>query len=83
MTQKYIGGFPDNGWEAWADYRRLQLPVLKAPTVVDEGTGLVQGDFVQRIKYPQLEQNVNKAFYDAAVQQQGVDLVSTKLWWAK
>ncbi|MDC1105926.1 SusD/RagB family nutrient-binding outer membrane lipoprotein [Prolixibacteraceae bacterium] len=83
MTQKYIGGFPDNSWEAWADYRRIQLPVLKAPKTVDEGTGLNAGEFVQRIKYPQLEQNVNKEFYDAAVQHQGADLVSTKLWWAK
>ncbi|QZT38950.1 SusD/RagB family nutrient-binding outer membrane lipoprotein [Halosquirtibacter xylanolyticus] len=83
MTQKYIGGFPDNGWEAWADYRRIQLPVLKAPNVLDEGTGLAPGEFVQRIKYPQLEQNVNKSFYDAAIQNQGADLVSTELWWAK
>ncbi|QZE14492.1 SusD/RagB family nutrient-binding outer membrane lipoprotein [Halosquirtibacter laminarini] len=83
MTQKYIAGFPDNGWEAWADYRRIQKPVLKTPGTLDEGTGLKPGEVVQRLKYPQLEQNVNKDFYDEAVKHQGADLVSTKLWWVE
>ena len=28
ITQKYLALFPDGGWEAWADHRRLHLPVL-------------------------------------------------------
>ena len=83
ITQKYISGFPDNGWEAWADQRRLDHNLIQAPQNVDAGTGLVVGDYVQRIKYPSNQPSVNGDNYAEAVARQGEDFVSTKIWWAK
>lgn len=83
ITQKYISGFPDNGWEAWADQRRLDHNLIQAPLSVDPGTGLLVGGYVQRIKYPSTQQSVNQVNYAEAVRRQGADLVSTEVWWAK
>jgi hypothetical protein len=85
ITQKYIGIFPDGGWEAWADHRRLHLPILVPfaapdPTAISATDG-GPGNFVKRITYPAVEALNNKAFYDQAIQQQGVDLEKTHVWW--
>ena len=85
ITQKYIGIFPDGGWEAWADHRRLHLPILipfaaPDPTAISATDG-GPGNFVKRITYPAIEALNNKAFYDQAIQQQGVDLEKTHVWW--
>lgn len=82
ILQKYIAGFPDNGWEAWADYRRIQKPLLIGIDAPDPGTGLNKGDIVQRLRYPILEENTNNVEYEKAVKAQGADLASTKVWWA-
>ncbi len=87
ITQKYIGIFPDGGWEAWADHRRLHLPILipfaaPDPTAVSATDG-GPGNFVKRITYPSREALNNKAFYDQAVSQQGPDLEKTPVWWDK
>ena len=85
ITQKYIGIFPDGGWEAWADHRRLHLPVLipfaaPDPTAVTASDG-GPGNFVKRITYPSKEALNNKTFYIQAVSQQGADIESTHVWW--
>jgi len=87
ITQKYIGIFPDGGWEAWADHRRLHLPVLipfaaPDPTAITASDG-GPGNFVRRITYPSKEALNNKAFYNAAVTQQGADIETTPVWWDK
>jgi hypothetical protein len=83
ITQKYIAGFPDNGWEAWADQRRLKHTLIEPTQNPDDGTGLIKGDHVQRIKYPSNQPSVNAKHYAEAIARQGEDLVSTKIWWAK
>lgn len=87
ITQKYIGIFPDGGWEAWADHRRLHLPVLipfaaPDPTAVTAFDG-GPGNFVKRITYPSREALNNKTFYDLVIVQQGADKESTPVWWDK
>jgi hypothetical protein len=87
ITQKYIGMFPDGGWEAWADHRRLHLPVL-IPFAAPDPTAITAtdggpGNFVRRITYPSRESLNNKVFYDKAVSQQGPDKESTPIWWIK
>ena len=87
ITQKYIGIFPDGGWEAWADHRRLHLPVLipfaaPDPTAVTAQDG-GPGNFMRRITYPSKEALNNKDFYNQAISQQGKDLETTPVWWNK
>ena len=84
ITQKYISGFPDNGWEAWADQRRLDHTLIQKSQNPDMETGLgSKNDYVQRLKYPSNQPSVNGVNYEEAVARQGEDLVSTEMWWAK
>jgi hypothetical protein len=87
LTQKYIALFPDGGWEAWADHRRLHLPILipfagglDARYTTRDGS---PANFTRRITYPAIEALNNKAFYDKAVGEQGADSETTPVWWDK
>jgi hypothetical protein len=87
ITQKYIALFPDGGWEAWADHRRLHLPIL-IPFAAPDATAITAtdggpGNFVKRITWPAIEAINNKTFYDQAVSQQGPDIETTPVWWDK
>lgn len=87
MTQKYISMFPDGSWECWNDHRRLHLPIL-VPFVAPDPVAVTStdggpGHFIKRITYPTVEAINNTDFYNQAVQHQGPDQVSTKLWWDK
>jgi SusD/RagB-like outer membrane lipoprotein len=87
ITQKYIGIFPDGGWEAWCDHRRLHLPIL-IPFAAPDATAVTAtdggpGNFTHRITYPSIESLNNKAFYDEAVGRQGPDKETTHVWWDK
>jgi Susd and RagB outer membrane lipoprotein len=88
ITQKYIAGYPDNGFEAWADHRRLHLPKLDPFAQPDPGTvkrpGVdVPDGFIKRIKYPVTEVDRNPSNFRAAVSRIGSDEVSTNVWWDK
>ncbi len=84
ITQKYLALFPDGGWEAWADHRRLHLPIL-IPMAQPDGryTDRTGGPdaFVKRVTYPSTEEINNSEFYNAAVSSQGPDLETTNVWW--
>lgn len=86
ITQKYLACFPDNGWEAWNDYRRLNMPALD-PFVAPE-TGYVEQTgatgwrgSLRRITYPSQEAIVNQTNYKAAVTRIGGDKTTTRMWW--
>ena len=65
------------GVEAWSEYRRLDFGILQAPE-----DGALEGNGVPlRLRYPLDEQSANGANYEAAVEAQGPDLLTTKLWW--
>lgn len=74
-TQKWIALF-DRGLDAWTEFRRLDYPVLVAPT-----SALTP--FPMRFTYPVSEQNLNKTNYAAAATAIGGDKVETKLWFDK
>lgn len=74
-TQSWIALF-NRGFEAWTTWRRLDYPVLVAPT--DAVTGIPV-----RLTYPVQEQNLNTANYNAVVTAIGADVVTTKLFWDK
>ncbi len=78
MTQKFIGGFPDNGWEAWADLRRLKMPEVDFG--VQFNTNVPQGEVIQRVKYPSSQAILNEANYAEVA---ASDHEGTKMWWAQ
>lgn len=75
-TQNWIALYCQ-GVEAWTEQRRTGYPEL-SPAIegkIDE--------IPSRYYYPSTEQSLNKANYDAAVANQGADLLTTKVWWNK
>lgn len=72
--QKWIA-FYMQGLDAFAEWRRLDYPQLTAgpATVLD-------GEIPYRFFYPGTEQSLNGTNYQAAVKNQGTDLLTTKLW---
>ncbi|HEY6901848.1 MAG TPA: SusD/RagB family nutrient-binding outer membrane lipoprotein, partial [Puia sp.] len=75
--QKWIALF-GQGLEAFAEWRRLDYPQL-APAVA----GTLGGKMPVRFIYPGSEQSLNGASYKKAVDHQGADLLTTKLWFDK
>lgn len=73
--QKYIALY-NRGWDAWIEIRRLDYPMIVAPT-----SALT--DFPVRFTYPVNEQNLNTAHYNDAAAAIGGDKVTTKLFWDK
>ena len=72
--QKWIALFGD-GLEAFAEWRRLDYPQLApGPAAVLEGKTPV------RFIYPGTEQSLNGGNYKKAVNAQGADLLTTRLW---
>lgn len=86
ITQKYISNFPDGGFEAWADYRRLGMPALdpfKMPTenfVIEVGGHDYLGS-CRRITYPSYEQLHNEANYKKCLEDFGPDVSTKRMWW--
>ncbi len=74
--EKWVAGFP-SGYEAWAEWRRLDSPSL-TPAPDAQNTS---GQIPVRHAYPQTESELNATNYDAAVAAQGADNLDTKLWW--
>jgi len=73
-TQKWLGLF-DRGVEAWAEWRRLDYPLLYPPE------GMTYGDIPTRMPYPYNEDTQNKANYEAASSAIGGDAATTRLFW--
>ena len=73
-TQKWLALY-NRGVEAWAEWRRLDYPVLNVPE------GLSYGDIPVRMPYPFDEGEFNGANYDAASAAIGGDDHRTKLFW--
>ncbi len=73
-TQNWISLFTQ-GVESWNEYRRTGYPELEPA---------LEGDLNQipsRYNYPTLEASLNTANYNDAVSAQGVDNLTTPVWW--
>ena len=80
ITQKWLALYPD-GWEAWADRRRLELPKLY-DVMVSDNPDVPVGHIMRRVGYVPSEFATNQAAVDDAVQKLGgPDVASTRLWW--
>lgn len=75
-TQKWLA-FYDRGFESWAEWRRLDFPILNPPQ------DMVYSDIPVRYPYPFDEAKYNKTNYTAAAAAIGGDLPSTKIFWDK
>lgn len=73
-VQKWIALF-GQGLESYAEWRRLDYPLLKPAKA-----GALNGKMPLRFIYPGTEQALNKTGYQQAVQDQGPDLLTTRLW---
>lgn len=79
ITQKWISFAYEQGFEAYAEYRRTGFPKL-----VDYfGNPLNQNLFPARLPYPYSELTLNNSNYNAALQIQGPDDEYTRIWWDK
>lgn len=72
--QKWIA-FYGQGLDAFAEWRRLDYPELIAGPA-----SVLDGKIPSRFFYPGTEQSLNGKNYEAAVANQGADLLTTKLW---
>ncbi len=74
-NQKYIALYWQ-GIEAWTEQRRTGYPLLQ---VVQDANPSVS--YAKRYYYNSIEPSINATNYQAAVANQGADLLSTKVWW--
>ena len=68
-----------NGLEAWAEWRRLDVPALSLPDI-DAGQ-LFSDQIPVRALYPQSEAARNKENLGAVISAEGEDQLTRKLWW--
>jgi hypothetical protein len=74
-TQKWIALYL-NGYEAWAEWRRIGYPVLSpAPA------SLNPGGIPRRQAYPSFEATLNSTNYNEAVSRLGEDDLDSRVWW--
>jgi hypothetical protein len=69
-----------NALEAFANWRRSGYPSLTPANFPGNVTG---GVIPRRLRYPQKEFSVNEANLKAAIDRQGADLLTSRVWWDK
>jgi hypothetical protein len=78
--QKWLGLWPD-GWEAWADQRRAELP-KRYDVMVSENPNVPANRMPRRIVFVESEYEQNDEAVEAAIGLLGGDdKASTRLWW--
>jgi hypothetical protein len=79
-TQKWLGLYPD-GWEAWADQRRSELP-KRYPIMASENPDVPVDKMMRRVQFVSSEYEQNGPAVDDAINKLGgPDKGSTRLWW--
>lgn len=75
--QKWIALYMQ-GLEAWSEWRRTGYPALTpAPDAIEDR------EIPLRRAYDQIEYDLNRANYEAAIARQGANAMSTPVWWDK
>lgn len=75
--QKWLCMYMQDGWEAWTEYRRLGWPEMS----VGKSTKLTA--IPRRLKYHSDDYASNVENYNAVVSSQGINSVTTRIWWDK
>jgi hypothetical protein len=79
IEEAYVGLYGQAEVEVWTNYRRTGFPSL-TPNPLGVNALNPSGVIPTRIPYPQNERITNSVSLDAAIANQGPDLVDTKLW---
>jgi len=80
-TQMWIAFVPDF-LEAWSNIRRTGYPAIPQRTDASVySLGVTNGILPTRFKYASSEYRTNRENVDAAILQQGPDLIDTPVWW--
>lgn len=80
LTQKWLALYPD-GWEAWADQRRSELP-RRYPIMASENPNVPVDRMMRRVQFVSSEYEQNgPAVEDAINKLGGPDQGNTRLWW--
>jgi len=77
ITQKWISFVFENGYEAYAEYRRTGYPVLTDYY----NQPINDAVFPVRMIYPYSEFTLNRENYNKAIEDQGPDNEYTRVWW--
>ncbi len=78
IGEQYWAATYFNHYESYANWRRTGFPVLTPTNYSGNVTG---GTIPRRLRYPEAEISGNPTSYEEAVDQQGEDLFTTRLWW--
>ncbi len=78
-NQLWVSLFPDEQ-EVWANFRRSGYPKLVPVNVPGNATG---GTIPRRLLYPPTEESVNNEQFNSAIQRQGRNELTTRIWWDK
>jgi len=81
QLQKWIAVYPD-GFEAWANFRRTELPRFYTPANYDASSDVTPGSFIQRIPYTDYMKGLNATGVAAAETRMGGSGQKVKLWFA-
>jgi hypothetical protein len=74
----------NRGYDAWTQWRRLDWPKLNVPSGAAPNFQTDEvPQVIVRLSYPVIEQNLNKANYEAASASIGKDWKTQKLWFDK
>ena len=68
-----------NGTEAFANFRRSGFPALSPDTY--PGSVNLNGGFIRRLSYPNVEASANTGNYTAAATAIGGDVLTSKVFW--
>ena len=78
-SQKWLNFYMNNGYEAWAEWRRSGYPVLASAINPLNANGQIP----RRQCYPTTEKDLNSLNYAKVLTVQGPDELSTRMWWDK
>ncbi|WP_440132853.1 SusD/RagB family nutrient-binding outer membrane lipoprotein [Chitinophaga sancti] len=78
-NEYYVSLFLD-GQQIHANWRRLGYPAITPVNIPGNITG---GSIPRRLLYPPSEESVNAASLQEAVNRQGANLMTTRVWWDK
>ncbi|MEX2369763.1 MAG: SusD/RagB family nutrient-binding outer membrane lipoprotein [Bacteroidales bacterium] len=77
-TEMWINLFNRSAIEAYSNWRRTGYPQL---TPTNYNRNITGGTIPRRLIYPESEKIQNTEAYNAAIQRQGPDLYTTRVWW--
>ena len=78
INEQYWVATFGNGLETFSNWKRSGYPVLVPITAAAEFTG---GEIPRRLPYPSSEYLNNPGSVAGGVEQQGPDLLTTRMWW--